>query len=870
MNRMTKTFMLITFFTGISNLLQAQLIWNFTTAAVTGTVTNITTVSNVTQGNNNGTTTFLAAELPASSDYTGFSAGFNGSCCARTGVLSTVAATGSAYVQVVLTPAAGYAVNISSIRWGNFSIPTTGPTTLSIYASNDNFTTATHVVTLPTVAPNATAWVSLFSTTAITGLTGTALTIRIYASGGTGAVTAGVANWRVDDLIITATAQTGTAGQIPKYTDATTFANSIITENNNKIGIGTTTPAEKLDINGNLKFTGALLAGATPTGGVDGQFLKSTGPTTAPVWFTAPTGSAGWGLTGNAGTIPGTNFIGTTDNMDLIFKRNGVISGKLTGSNTSFGVGARVGNPVTGGDSDMSVAIGSNALANSLELNQITAIGSGALFSFIGGEKNTAVGASSLYNLIYGQYNTANGCASLNTLTTGSYNTAIGLGSGNGITTGNYNTIIGKAFGLPANLNNNIILADGEGNRRININELGNVGIGTITPAAKLDIAGNIKITDGSQGANKVLTSDANGLASWQAAPSATATAWGLLGNAGTDPYAVTNASFIGTTDDKDLVFKRNGIISGRLSGYYSTSFGVGALGSMLSSSNATAIGAGALKNELDGYENTAVGVNALYNANESEYNTAIGGSSLYSVTFGNRNTSIGVASLHNLATGNSNTSIGVVSLLTLTTGNRNIAIGDNAGRGVTTGSNNVFIGGTGATDLPTNLSNNIILADGAGNRRININELGNVGIGTITPAEKLDVNGNIYTTGKILIGQTNTAAVAPYALAVNGWAIFTKATVKLNANWPDYVFEPTYKLPTLAEVEAYLTRYKHLPDMPSAATVKEKGIDLGDNQTILVKKVEELTLYIIALNKKVDTLVKENEELKKKPNQDN
>ena len=161
---------------------------------------------------------------------------------------------------------------------------------------------------------------------------------------------------------------------------------------------------------------------------------------------------------------------------------------------------------------------------------------------------------------------------------------------------------------------------------------------------------------------------------------------------------------------------------------------------------------------------------------------------------------------------------------------------------------------GNGADMVNSTFSNsNLLVSDGK------------VGVGTATPTEKLDVNGNIYTNGKILIGQANTAAVAPYALAVNGTAIFTKAIVKLNANWPDYVFQQDYKLPGLKELESYLVKNKHLPDMPSAAETMKNGIDLGDNQAQLLKKIEELTLYMIDLNKKVEALTNENEQLAKK-----
>jgi hypothetical protein len=68
-----------------------------------------------------------------------------------------------------------------------------------------------------------------------------------------------------------------------------------------------------------------------------------------------------------------------------------------------------------------------------------------------------------------------------------------------------------------------------------------------------------------------------------------------------------------------------------------------------------------------------------------------------------------------------------------------------------------------------------------------------------------------------------------------------------------------------LKDLESFIQRNKHLPDVPSAADVEANGLDLGDNQSILLKKIEELTLYIIEVNKKVDKLSEENATMKKK-----
>lgn len=125
-----------------------------------------------------------------------------------------------------------------------------------------------------------------------------------------------------------------------------------------------------------------------------------------------------------------------------------------------------------------------------------------------------------------------------------------------------------------------------------------------------------------------------------------------------------------------------------------------------------------------------------------------------------------------------------------------------------------------------------------------------------------------INDAGSVSIGALDAKG---YRLAVNGHAIFTKAVVKLQQNWPDYVFQPNFQLRPLSEVEQYIQQHHHLPEVPSAEEVKKDGLDLGDNQATLLKKIEELTLYVIELNKKYRQLEadmkaqkKENDKLRK------
>ncbi len=102
----------------------------------------------------------------------------------------------------------------------------------------------------------------------------------------------------------------------------------------------------------------------------------------------------------------------------------------------------------------------------------------------------------------------------------------------------------------------------------------------------------------------------------------------------------------------------------------------------------------------------------------------------------------------------------------------------------------------------------------------------GNVGIGTDNPTYKLSVLGNIRSN-----------------------------EVVVETGWADYVFDEKYKLPLLSEVEKFIQQHKHLPNIPTALEIEKNGLYLGDTQKRMMEKIEELTLYMIEANKKIEKL---------------
>jgi trimeric autotransporter adhesin len=380
---------------------------------------------------------------------------------------------------------------------------------------------------------------------------------------------------------------------------------------------------------------------------------------------------------------------------------------------------------------------------------------------FMGDSGNIGVGvATPSANLdISGQVRIRGGLPALGKVLTSD---ALGLASWqNAASSNNGLTKTGDLTELGGTLTKNTNIA---GNFNLTTSGTGNIGIGTTTPTAKLDVVGNIRGTR--------------------------FVGYGNVGNSTNS--AVGESSLASITTGTSNSANGNGSLQNTTAGVSNTAIGDRALFRNTTGNENTATGSFSMINNTTGVRNTATGMNALqanttannnvangFNALLSNTigtaNTAMGAETMTSNISGNQNTAVGSRALFSNTTGSGNIAIGEGTLLSETTGIRNISIGFQAGRDVVTGSSNTIIGeslfGT------ANLSNTVIIGAG-GSTRIFIDNLGNMGIGTTTPTVKLEVAGTIKATG--IVNYTSTAvAIADATLLTGTFYTVTVAGVK-------------------------------------------------------------------------------------------
>lgn len=284
----------------------------------------------------------------------------------------------------------------------------------------------------------------------------------------------------------------------------------------------------------------------------------------------------------------------------------------------------------------------------------------------------------------------------------------------------------------------------------------------------------------------------------------------------------------------------------------------------------------------MGGTYNTFIGSQAGQSSTTGSYNTYFGYKAGFPNTVGNHNTFVGYEVGKVNTDGNDNVFIGYNAGLGSQHGNRNLIIGPSAGVNGTDGNDNTILGAN-AMSVGNGLSNATAIGANAVVMSSNALVLGNnvnVGIGTSTPRNRLELASNV--DGRSGLRFRNMTANSPASesatdkfLTVDDKGDVTLAgrlsTMAMHVQpsaknqWADYVFAPTYRLQSLAEVEQYVQQHKHLPDIPGADEMVKQGIDLTTLLATLVKKNEELTLHLIAQQKRIERLERQNKQLRKK-----
>jgi hypothetical protein len=434
------------------------------------------------------------------------------------------------------------------------------------------------------------------------------------------------------------------------------------------------------------------------------------------------------------------------------------------------------------------------------------------------------------------------------------------------------------------------------------------VGVGTNTPTAKLDVVGSFKVQNGSQGAGKVMTSDANGLATWT-----TPSAAGLVSGSGTTNY-VPKFTPNGSTMGNSQIFD-NG-----------TSVGMGT-----ATPNAAARLHLAKSNEvlrLDGsspwlsFYNGADYNGYLWHNNTDMYlsnRKSGGGLRFYTENISrmmiDSNGYVGIGTTAPTSRLDLRSNNGDYLLAnfrnTSTTGDRSALLGLQSGN--STGATQWLMGVGGTSNGLGFTGNQFYLENTNKGARMSIDSFGafkfsaagstqngstlNIGGKDNQPEASVSFNTNgeffnmsVNTSGQLQFTPNNhvpttgtpamiiddesggRVAIGSVASMPTGYKLFVedgilterlKVAVNGSGNWADYVFADDYKLMPLEEVEAFVNQNKHLPNVPSADEMAETGIDVAKVDAKLMEKIEELTLYMIEMKKEIKSLKAENEAMK-------
>lgn len=565
-----------------------------------------------------------------------------------------------------------------------------------------------------------------------------------------------------------------------------------------QVGINTTTPNAQLDIKSSNQLTpsntdgilipkidafplinptvlqqGMMVYLTTISAGKSPGFYYWDNATVNWIGLGGSGAGTGWLTTGNTGTSAATNFIGTTDNNDVVFKRfnskAGLLGGYITGfgtfslnanttgnGNTAFGAYSLLRN-TTGSNN---LALGSDAMSRIVEGSNGTSIGYASMFYFSGpntpfvntntaigyysmlgehsgslagsnnvGLRNTAVGYQVLEGISSGNDNTALGYRALNLNGKGVDNTAIGSNTLQLNTTASKNIAVGKDALFSQNFANGNVIYD------TNNIALGYNALFYNNPTGNWNGKNNIAIGVSSVVANSIGMSNI-GIGTKALEFNTTGN-----NNIAIGEEALNNQNF----SNSNTVYDTNNIAIGRnsLRENKPTSIGTGV--------NNVGLGYATLGNNLIGSDNTALGTVALNRNTTGNNNVGIGRDASFYTTTGSNNVAIGYKSFETNIQGSNATAIGYGAMKNANSTNAayinsNVAIGYEALRGSITTSNNTGIANTaiGYQSLYSNSTGAGNLANGREALYLNTTGSSNVAIGAGTLRSNSTGNGNI------------------------------------------------------------------------------------------------------------------------------
>ena len=566
------------------------------------------------------------------------------------------------------------------------------------------------------------------------------------------------------------------------------------------IGIGTTAPSKKLDVVGDIKLTGQLYVGSTGFTGSPGQVLVSTGVGLS--WTTAGasatnglqliTGSIGLGgtLTQNTNinlSSYNLSFLGAGNTQSLYLKSNGFVgigtasptqqldmTGNINLTNTTatnlngiiFTTGTRFlhsfnyGNNSTVTTQGQNIFLGQNAgnftmgstATGGWEASYNVGIGGKSLSNNTIGSRNIAIGYESMLLNTTGYQNTALGYNSLSSNTSGYWNTAIGFLSLYNNTTGNQNTALGP-YSLYNNTTGNQNTALGYHSQYFNTTGSSNSVLGY--QALYSNVAGSNGVAIGYQSQYYI--------------------------NSTTTPWTNTNTSvgyqsLYGSNPSTNNTGTNNSVLGytalySNTTGSNNSALGASALIANTGGSANSALGSQALFSNTSGSSNSAQGFSALSTNTTGNYNSAQGVSALFSNTTGSENSAQGYQTIFSNTTGGRNSAHGVFALYYNTTGNENSAFGYDAGSFLTNGSTGntspdfgLYLGANTRALSDNGQYETVIGAGaiGAGSNSVTLGRVsntktiinGNVGLGTTTPTQQLDMTGSLKLTKTTNVNQ--------------------------------------------------------------------------------------------------------------------